>query len=656
MLCFSSTTHAGAYRRRWLFTSTGALLLAVVSGCGGGGGYGSAMSPGPTAQSCSSSTCGSTIMSLTDAAGDFLQYKVKLVSVQLMKADGSVVETLPLTTAVDLVQLIDLSEIISTRQIPSGEYVAANVTVDFTGASILVDDGTGTGVAVAPVDSTGAALGQLKLTVQLDVKNDLKVNSGKASRIAFDFNLLASNTVDLTAKTVTVSPVLVASVAPVDQKDLRVRGTLSSVDTVNNDYTVAVKPFHDSDEDKLNSLAVHTTDTTSFEINGTPYVGAAGLAQLATLPVDTITVAFGSLQPSDQSFTALQVLAGTSVAGTSVDHIVGNVIARTGNTLTVHGAHMDGHDGSDDFISGDTTVTIATATAVTAEGQTSAAPAHTIAEISVGSRIEAFGAASQSTASQTGPATSSLDATTGRVRLDLTRVQGLVGASGAGQLTLNISAIDRQPVAIFHFAGTGVTTAQDSNPANYVLGTGSLDLTPFAIGQPALGIGFVASFGAAPPDFLAVTLANSVNGGGQGGDDHGEDMPGDAGAKLEIEWGDAGSTAPFKTLDATHLDLDIANASISGDHKIEMDPQNIDLTALASDPSIIADPSGMTLFAISHRKSHTIDNFNVFADFETALAADLNGTVTALKLTAAGQYSATDNSFTARGIVIVLND
>jgi hypothetical protein len=655
MLCLPLMTDTGTPRLPWVLASAGALLLAVLSGCGAMG-SGSAMTTMPTAQSCSSSTCGSTVMSLTDAAGDFLQYKVKLVSLDLMGADGSVVETLPVTTAVDFVQLIDLSEIISTRQIPAGEYVAANVTVDFTGASILVDDGTGTAVAVTPVDSTGTALGQLKLTVQLDSKNDLKVNSGKTSRIAFDFNLLASNTVDLTTKTVTVSPVLVASVAPADQKELRVRGTLSSVDTANSDYTVAVKPFHDSDDDKLNSLAVHTTGTTSFEINGTPYVGAAGLAQLATLPVDTITMALGSLQPPDQSFTAMQVFAGTSVAGTSVDHIVGNVIARTGNTLTVHGAHMDGRDGRDDFIAGDTTVMIADLTAVTAEGQTAAAPAHTTAEISVGSRIEAFGTASQTPATQTSPATSSLDATTGRVRLDLTRVQGLVVASGAGRLTLNVSAIDRQPVSLFNFAGTGATAAQDSIPASYVLGTGSLDLTRFGVGQPALGIGFVASFGAAPPDFMAVTLANSINGDGQNTDDHGEDMPGDAGAKLEIEWGDAGTTAPFKALDATHLDLDIANASISGDHKIEQDPQNIDLKSLASDPSIVADSSGMTLFAIAHQQSHSIDNFNAFADFAVKLAADLNGTVAALKLMANGQYSAAGNTFTARGIVILLND
>ena len=91
------------------------------------------------------------------------------------------VETLPATTAVDFVQLIDLTEILSARQIPNGEYVAAQVTIDFTNATIMVDDGTGTGIAVMPVDSAGAALGQLQLAVQLDNKNDLKVSSATAS-------------------------------------------------------------------------------------------------------------------------------------------------------------------------------------------------------------------------------------------------------------------------------------------------------------------------------------------------------------------------------------------------------------------------------------------------------------------------------------------
>ena len=73
-------------------------------------------------------------------------------------------------------------------------------------------------------------------------------------------------------------------------------------------------------------------DTTTYEINGTPFAGAAGLAQLATLPANTITVAFGTLQTTDQTFTATAVLAGSSVEGGGFDHIVGNVVARSGNT------------------------------------------------------------------------------------------------------------------------------------------------------------------------------------------------------------------------------------------------------------------------------------------------------------------------------------
>src|SRR4029077_14623850 len=117
----------------------------------------------------------------------------------------------------------------------------------------------------------------------------------KISRIAFDFNLLASNMVDLTAKTVTVSPVLVASVVPVDNKQIRVRGEIATVDTANSAYTVQVDPFHEHHDDKSSSFVVHTGETTAFEINGTPFAGAAGLAQLATLAPNTLSVAFGSL-------------------------------------------------------------------------------------------------------------------------------------------------------------------------------------------------------------------------------------------------------------------------------------------------------------------------------------------------------------------------
>jgi hypothetical protein len=595
------------------------------------------------------------VMTVTDAAGDFLAYQVNLVSLQLQKADGTLVETLPATTAVDFVQLINLSEILSARQIPPGDYVAAQVTVDFTNASIMVDDGTGTGVAVKPVDSTGAALGQLPLMVQLDNKNHLQINAAKTSRIALDFNLLASNMVDLTAKTVTVSPVLVAGIVAVDNKQVRVRGEIASVDTANSAYSVQVDPFHDHNDDKSSSLVVHTTDTTTFEINGTPFVGAGGLAQLATLASLTMSVAFGSVDPSTQSFTATNVLAGSSVEGGGLDHISGTVISRTGNTLIVHGAHMQDHEGGDDqdgadnFVAGNSTVTVAAATAVTAQGQTSAAPAHTIAEISVGSLIDAFG-----TASKDGAGKVTVDSTAGRVRLDFTHVQGALNAIGTKQITIKLSSIDRLPASLFNFAGTGAAAGVASDPTQYVLSTGNLSLTPFTVGGSLMGIGFVAPFGSTPPDFNAVTLASGSQGDIDDNDDD-DDAQG-KGAQMDIDWGNSGTTAPFKALDATHLDLDAMNPSIGSHHRIQADPQDIDITALASDPSIVSAASGMTQFAITASHGRATDNFASFGDFEAALSKDLNGTTTALRLTADGQYDAASNTFTARRITILLSN
>jgi hypothetical protein len=728
------------------------VMLSVLTACGGGMSSMSSMSPTtpatpaapaapppppPTsaAASCSGTTCGMAMMTMTDAAGDFLTYQVALVSLQLQKADGTLVETLPATTAVDFVQLINLSEILSTRQIPAGEYVAAQVTVDFTNASIMVDGGTGTGVSVKPVDASGAALGQLQLMVQLDNKNDLKINAAQVSRIAFDFNLLASNLVDLTAKTDTVSPVLVASVVPIDNKQIRVRGGLSAVDTGNNDYTVNVDPFHDHDGNKLSPLVVHTTDTTTYEINGAPFAGAAGLAQLATLPANTMTVAFGSLQTTDQTFTATAVLAGSSVEGGGLDHIVGNVVARTGNMLTLHGARMNGHGGTDDddFIAGNSTVNIAAATAVTAQGQSSPTPTHTIAEISVGSLIDAFGT---SVTDHSGNVT--LDATAGRVRLDFTQVQGAFNAGNAGSMTLNLVTIDRQPVSLFNFAGTGSAAGADTNPSHYVLNTGALDLSQFSAGDSVLGIGFVNRFGAAPPDFMAVTIAEVLmggndncngnsggsgsnncncntsgsndgdggggnscmcNGDGNGGSDggggnncmcngnsggsgsnnctcNGNSGDGNSGdgnggsdggnngncnntaqsAQLDIDWSNPGTTAPFKSLTAADLDLDVTNANIGSKNEIQTNAQTINIKSLSTDVLIAGAGSGMTLFAITGQHGRATNNFGSFADFEAALAADLDGTTSALRLTAEGVYDAPSNTFTAQRITILLSN
>jgi hypothetical protein len=114
-----------------------------------------------------------------------------------------------------------------------------------------------------------------------------------------DFNLAATNIVDLTTTpaTVTVRPALVASLEMVDQKDLRLRGPLVSVDKAAGSYVVDVRPFNLRNQ-RFGQVTVHTASTTTFEIDGTNYTGAAGLEALAAAGAGTVTAAFGTLAPA----------------------------------------------------------------------------------------------------------------------------------------------------------------------------------------------------------------------------------------------------------------------------------------------------------------------------------------------------------------------
>jgi len=92
------------------------------------------------------------------------------------------------------------------------------------------------------------------------------------------------------------------------------------------------------------------------------------------------------------SYAATEVLVGSSVQSSSLDRVSGIVSARSGNTLTVEDATLIGIDGSNAFMGGTATVKLGASTLVTVLGQ-GAAGNNTIAQISVGSLIYAFGTA-----------------------------------------------------------------------------------------------------------------------------------------------------------------------------------------------------------------------------------------------------------------------
>src|ERR1700739_1757455 len=101
-----------------LLTCIGASGALLLSGCGGSG-----------SSSMTNSSMGGTVITVTDAAGDFQNYIVNVTSLQLTRSDGTVAETVTTGTQGDVAQLVDLSEILSTAQVPAGQYTSVAMTL-----------------------------------------------------------------------------------------------------------------------------------------------------------------------------------------------------------------------------------------------------------------------------------------------------------------------------------------------------------------------------------------------------------------------------------------------------------------------------------------------------------------------------------------------
>lgn len=579
---------------RWRVWLLGALLLIsglALNACGSGdGGSGS-----------SSATTGTALIGLTDADGDFITYTVDVTALTLTRADGAVVNALPVTTRVDFAQYTDLTELLNAATVPSGNYTHVSMTLDYTNAAISVASGNDA-LMVKPVDSSGNAIATLTLQVDLDGNKPLVVRPGIPANMTLDFDLQATNSVDLNAATVTVSPVLLADVDPANPKPHRVRGPLLSVNLAANQFAVALRPFHLLHDADFGRLTVQTDGNTAYEIDRVSYQGAAGLAQLANEPLHaTATVAVGNFDPTTHTFLATEVYAGSSVAFGSTDVVTGSVVARSGNTLTVRGASLTRTDGSLSF-NDDVSVTLDTSTKVTRQlGGTVG-----IGDISVGSRITAFGTLTGST----------LDTGGGLVRILLSSVAGTVNQIGPSLVTVDLQTINGRPVSLYTFSGTGVN-GTDSNPAAYRIATGSLDLSALATSDPLRVRGFVVAYGqATTQDYTAQTLI---------------DLSGAPGW-LAIHWGTPVAN-PFTSLTDQAMVTDIGGSVL---HDLYQRGVATDLTTLASSPTVQPDGAGNDLFVIV--RNNTIQLYGSFAAFSSALNLQLAAAHPVLSVGARGGW------------------
>ena len=549
---------------------------------------------------CKSSTDeeGVVDIGLTDAAGDFLSYAVDVTSLTLTKADGTAVQTLPQRTRIDFSQLVDLTEFVTGATIPSGNYVSATLQLDYSGADIEVDSGTGSPVKVPPAnirDNRGNPVTTMSMTVKLDNARQLVIAPLVPSLLDLDFNLAASNLVDMStpaSPVVTVNPLLVADVNPDGPKPHRIRGPLDSVDPQAGSFTLILRPFNllQGDHGRLTFL---TDNNTIFEIDRTGYTGSAGLTALAAKPRLTATVAIGTLDLATRRFTATEVLAGSSVPFGTSDALTGNVIARSGNVLPVKGAELVRSTGT--LIFGDTVaVTVGSGTKVVGQGAGMVGVPLGFNSISVGQRVTVLG-------TLTGPA--AMDATAGLARLLVTQVNGTVNGVAGSTVAMTLARIDGRPIGLFNFTGTGTAPGTDANPNSYQVAAGALSLAGISTGTPLRVRGFVQPFGQATAgdDFHAITLIDTSN----------------APATLVVGWPLLEAT-PFSSYATNGMTVNLAGAGLLHD----IFRGGVDTQLLLSDAPIVsaADPArGLFVIGIDG----TVQVYTQLSAYQTALQADL---------------------------------
>lgn len=579
--------------------------LATLAACGGSGGSLSASDQ----DVATTPDEGIVYIGLTDAEGDFAKYAVDVRSVRLERANGALVETLPLSTRVDFAELTEVTEFVSIATVPAGNYVGASITLDFATAEIIVQTPAGDTVPASVVDPDGNALGEYELRLTLTSGDAFRVAPGVPAAFSLDFDLDASNTIDFAPAdpVVTVEPFLLAVPALETDREHRVRGVLASVDEADESVTLTVRPFRRRDGD-FGEFTFSVDADTAYEIDGVGYTGGDGLTALAALPERTPVVAQGGV--AGRELTADTVLAGTSVPWSDGDVVRGVVSARSGDTLTVRGASVEFSDGTDVF-RGEYEVLVGPDTVVTAlavDGLVSDS-------ISVGQRIVAFGELLDE---------GTFDARDGRVRMRMNQLTADVVQ--AQPLAVNLYFLNGRRPAVYDFAGTGVSPDMDADPDFYEIDTGTLALDSIETGDLVRVRGLVNAFGAAPADLIARTVVEP-------------ELDGRAG-HLQVAWpGEQGALMPFLSTSESELEVDISESReflfVRGVPRPFTNPLD-SLRLLAPD-------DGTGAYAVRVRGSGQVTLYRQFADLVAALEAQLDGGAALRRIHAAVAYNSDDS-------------
>ena len=639
-------------------------------------------------------------VTMTAEPGNYTAYIVTVDSVTLTRNDGVVVTAVATPEIIDFTQIQNIAEMWSSEAVPTGTYVSASITLDYTstsagGSSVIAVMKNGAPVSATVLDyTTHAAATTYTVTVDFDAAEQPNITNTYASTSALlmniDMDLGASGVVDMSTATPTVyvRPFLSIGHLPANNRLIRVRGPLINSSTDVQTYTVDIRPFYD-EANNIGMVTLFSQPSTVYTLNGVSYLGSAGLDALSVLSAGTtMTAGFTTFQPDynplNQAyagrFNLQYVVAGSTLEDFYTEGLSGDVISRTGNTLLLRGSTLFVNPADTfSYNVADAQVLLGPGTLVTADDNTKLTKLDS-SSIAVGQHITARGIYTLSSTNVVMlDATGTSNTNTGSVRLQPSEVWGSLVSNAAGSLVMDASTINNWPVSAFDFAGNGATTPVASafsvSTAEVALPAGT------AVGDPIWVNGYTSPFGTAPPDFEAFALNNETSVQVAGGPIDGgiPTAAGDGGcgigsqvcdpAVLQVVWSTTSATTqPFETASASGFALNLANASLAS-AVIQIGPESIEMKSLPSSPLIVPTALPITqLFSPRYcwgvpatatttstvTSSTALKAASSFATFIDGVNSTLSSSSPAAQLSARGIYDRATNTFTATSIDFVL--
>jgi hypothetical protein len=636
----------------------------------------------------------------SEPSPDFAAYNITIDSITLIRNDGVTATAIGTPEIVDFTQQGNIAELWGSGAIPIGTYVSAQITFDYTNAVIAVKQ-NGKAVQAKVLDAhTAAAPTTYSVSVNFDPAHQLVVTptyaSTSAHLLAINFDLAASSIVDFTKSpaTVSVQPYVTVGVLRPDTRTIRVRGPLLNSSGDVQTYSVYVRPFYD-EANNIGNLALFTRPGTVWTLNGKTYIGSAGLAALAGLSAGiTSTVGYAQFVPDFNTlnqaaagtFYLSYVVAGSTLEDQYTEGVSGEVVARSGNTLTLMNATLFLNT-ADEFLYqfNPATVLVGSGTLVTADNNRNAT-ALDASSIAVGQHITARGLYSLNASNEAIiDATGTTSTNTGSVRLQATELFGPLISEAPGSLVMNVEDINGWPVSDYNFTGNGATAP---SPGAFAVSTGTLALPAgTAAGDPVWVDGYVAPFGHAPPDFDGTLALNNETSIQMAGIQAGGGPAYSAGpigvcpqssqicepASMEVIWAGTGTGTPFESGPAAgtgNFSLSLTGATLA---RLWIGPEVIDMTTLPSSPTVEGLPpasyaSFSTTFAPRYSAGDPLTSSTTpslasttfltdvsdFVTFTTDVKSVVTSANTAKRFVAHGVWNRTLNTFTAASIDFVL--